>query len=129
MRRIITSVVVTFVFLMLVVPVLAAPKSKMVYTEWSWKGEKSGFFKLTGSELVHMWSYDRPNEEPDIHFVIKPSDKFPNASCDEEALKENAEWKPRNLYNVQNTSEYKEDFKTIFTDLDQLHYLCGYAIE
>jgi hypothetical protein len=129
MIKVLTSTIVAFIFLAAASTVFAGAKNSEVYTEWGWQGEKSGYFQTTGSGIVHLWSYDRPNDEPDIHFVIKPLKRFPHAECDEEAIKESATWKPINLYNVQNTDGYKAAFNTIFPELNDTYYLCGYAIE
>lgn len=118
------------ILMLLSTSVAFSDKKFAVFTQWTWPPgmDKSGFFMTTGSELVHMWSYDKPGGEPDIHFVIKPLDKFPDAECDSGAIKDSPTWKPRNLYNVT-WLEYKAAFKTVFPNLDRLYHLCGYAID
>lgn len=129
-RKSITAIIIVLTLLVIVAPtmVLAGAKNG-TFMEWSWQGEKSGYFMPAKSGIVHFWSYDRPDDEPDIHYIVKSLNKFKNATeCDEDAFKENPNWKPKNLYNAM-YAEYKDDFKAIFPNLYQPYLLCGYAMD
>lgn len=128
MKQKFLTLFLVIILLLLSTSVAFAGAKNSWFAAWSWQGEKSGYFQTTGSDIVHMWSYDRPNDEPDIHFVIKPLDKFPDASCDEGAIKDSPTWIPKNLYNAL-YSEYKTGYKTIFPDLYRVYQLCGYPID
>ena len=125
MKNILVFSLVVVLLLVSVVTVFAGAKNGIL-TEWSWRGEKSGYWQTTGSEIVQMWSYDRP-EGPDMHYVYKPLDLFPDASCEDGATSINATWQPINLYNVTH-SMYKSTFMTIFPDLFRVYYQCGSPI-
>lgn len=97
------------------------------FAEWTWQGEKSGYFLVTNSDLVHLWSYDRPTG-PDMHFIMKPVDKFDTTGCDDGAVWENATWTPQGIYNCLH-SGYHAGYMQLFPDLSRVYYGCGYPIE
>ena len=99
------------------------------YFDWVSGGNKSGYFKVTGSGIVHMWSYDRPAPlSGDVHFIFKPNDKFPNATCDVEAVWVKPNYSPAPLYSKLDPEE-KTNFLNIFTDLDMGYLGCGYQMD
>jgi len=114
---------------LLLTPTLAFAKSaNSVYVEWSWQGVKSANFYATPSGLVQAWSYDHPTFG-DSHWVMKPYDKFPNAStCDEGYLFMQTDWTPQGIYSSA-YSEYQEAYMEIFPDLGQEYLLCIYPMD
>ena len=126
-----TIILIAVVILLLIATssVLAGAKNAL-YFEWTWQGAKSGYFQMSTSGIVHMWSYDRPAPDPDIHFVIKPLDKFPDASCDEGVIKVKAGWTPQGIFNSLNPGQDFEGYEAFWGgDLSKLHYLCGYPMD
>ena len=109
--------------------VFAGAKNTEVYLEWEWPVDhhKSGYFQTTGSGLVHGWSYDRP-VGPDMHYIYKPLEKVPDASCDAGWTARHETWKPQYLFNVLDDG-FEADFMMIFPELGDYYYMCGYPIE
>jgi hypothetical protein len=101
------------------------------YFDWNWQGDKSGYFKETGSGIVHMWSYDRPADSVapgDAHFIFKPLEKFPDSTCDADAVWVRSGWIARNVYNLLDSTE-QPLFSQIFPDLDKLYLGCAYQMQ
>ena len=126
MKKLIPLLVV--IALLLTTTIALGYSSDSTYIEWSWQGEKSGYFYVTASGLVHVWSWDHP-EHGDTHWVIKPYDKFPNATtCDEGYVFEKIGWTPDGIYSSA-YSQYKEPYLELFPDLDQEYLLCKYPLD
>ena len=131
MKKIFALSLVVLISLTIVSTAFAGGAKNGDFFDWYWQGYKSGYFKTTGSGLVHMWSYDRPEGSSapgDAHFVFKPLDKFPDATCGPDAVWVNHSWKARNVYNLLDATE-KASFLLIFPDLDQLYLGCAYQID
>ena len=127
MRKLI-PILVLLVLILTTTAAIAAPKDS-VFVVWR-SGDNSGYFFDTSSGLVHAWTVDhyRPDFQDGTHWVIKPTDKFPNAMCDAESIYSVYNWTPRPLYNSANavSSAYGDAFHSVFPDLDQEYVLCVY---
>jgi len=109
--------------------VVAAPK-KSVFVIWR-GGDNEGYFFTNPSGLVLTWTtkHYRPEFNDKTHWVIKPKDKFPNATCDATALYTNYNWSPRAMVNTAISLEYKEAFEEVFPNLDKIYTLCIYPTQ
>lgn len=126
MRKLVPFIVV--IALLLAPATVFAKSSKSVYVEWSWQGDKSAYFYPTPSGLVQAWTFDHLTLG-DSHWVIKPLDKFTNATmCDEGYIHMNANWTPWGIWNAAD-AENKAVFVEIFPDLNQEYLLCVYPVE
>lgn len=135
MKRVYTITIVVILLIIATSTVLAGADNA-AYFDWEWQGNKSGYFQAASSGLVHFWSYDRPTDPPNIpyenvHFIAKPLDKFPGASCEEGAVLDQA-WSPRGIYSLLDATE-KPAFMEIFGSIPapglKPYWLCGYPIE
>ncbi len=112
--------------LVAVVPALAGAKNA-TFLEWTWKGNKSGYFMKTGSGLVHLW-YDQHPTYEGTHAIFKPLSHFKNAAengCGEGVQFERTNWQSQNLYNAMDTDKYKAAFEGIFI-VPTKYLLCIY---
>lgn len=83
----------------------------------------------TKSGLVHAWSYAHP-DMGDVRFIIKPVDKFKNATeCDEGWLRERADWTAQGIYNTADSQADKDKIMEIFPDLSAEYLFCAYPME
>ena len=126
-KLIFIAIVIT---ILLIPTVVSATSVNSVYIVWTWPAgvEKSAYFFPTQSGLVHAWTYGHANYG-DSHWVIKPYEKFPNATtCDEGYIGMNTSWTPQGIYNTSHP-EYKQAFNDLFPNLSQEYLLCIYPIE
>ena len=130
-KIIVVAILVLLLSVLTITMVSAGGATNGEYFDWLLDGARSGYFKATGSGIIHTWSYNRPSassDPGDVHFIFKPLEKFPGSTCDAGAVWVNSNWVARPLYNILDTVE-QANYILIFPDLDK-HYLgCGYQMD